>query len=107
MVTYVLIFMAAVFFATTLFLLVRFYFTDRRRMTSITEGRVLTAAERTVIERDLRKIKTDITATYTARGKDYQVHRTIEGSKATHFPPGRPINIRYNPGEPDMSEIML
>lgn len=107
MVNFILIFMGGVFLATLVFLLFRFYFTDRRRMTSYTEGRVLTADERVVIDKDMRRTETEIVASYTASGKDYQVRRVIEGAKAKLFPPGRPVQVRYNPGEPDMSELAL
>jgi hypothetical protein len=107
MIAYILIAMGVVFFTTTVVLLFRFYFTDRRRMTSMTDGRVLRAEERVVIERDLRKVMTEIVASYSARGKQYEVKRVIEGSKAKVFPPGRVVPVRYNPGEPDMAELAV
>src|SRR6476659_5055757 len=102
MITTILSVVGVVFFGTTVVLLFRFYFTDRRRMTSVTDGRVVRAEERVVVERDLRMVKTEVVAAYSARGKEYEVKRVIEGSKAKVFPPGKVVPVRYNPGEPDM-----
>jgi hypothetical protein len=107
MVTAILIFMGVVFFAVTVFLLFRFYFTDRRRMTSYTDGRVVRSDERVVVDERARRTETEIVAAYSASGKDYQVSRVIEGAKAKVFPVGRVVRVRYNPGEPDMSELAL
>jgi hypothetical protein len=107
MVTYILIFMGGVFIATAVVLLFKFYFTNRRRMTSMTDGRVIRSEERVVIEKDLRKTMTEIVASYQLRGKEYEVRRVIEGAKAKVFPPGRVVRVRYNPGEPDMSEVAI
>jgi hypothetical protein len=107
MVAYILIFMGVVFFATTVVLLFKFYFTNRRRMTSYTQGRVLTADERVVVDKDMRRTETEILAAYSASGKEFQVRRVIQGAKGKLFPPGRPVQVRYNPGEPDMSELAL
>ena len=107
MISYILVAMGVVFFGTTVVLLFRFYFTDRRRMTSVTDGRVVRAEEHVVVERDLRTVRTEIVAAYSARGKEYEVRRVIEGSKAKVFPAGRVVRVRYNPGEPDMAELAL
>jgi hypothetical protein len=107
MVTYILVFMGIVFACTLTVLLFRFYFTDRRRMTSMTEGHVVRVGERVEIEKGLRVTRTEIAAAYTARGQEYQVSRVIEGAKAKLFPVGRAVPVRYNPGEPDMSELAL
>ena len=107
MVTYIILTMGCVFLGTLVVLLFKFYFTDRRRMTSYTEGRVVTADERVVVDSDMRRTETEIVAAYNAMGKEYRVRRVIDGAKSKLFPPGRPVQIRYNPGEPDMSELAL
>jgi hypothetical protein len=107
MVVYVILFAGLVFFGTLVVLLFKFYFTNRRRMTSHTTGRVIRAEERVVVTNDTRRTETEIVASYTAWGRDYEVKRVIQGSKASIFPPGREVPVRYNPGEPDMSELAL
>jgi hypothetical protein len=107
MVTTILIFMGVVFFGTAILLLFKFYFTDRRRMTSYTDGRVIRSDERVVVDEAARRTETEIVAAYSASGKEYQVSRVIQGAKAKIFPVGQVVRVRYNPGEPDMAELAL
>ena len=107
MVTYILLFMGMVFFGTLTVVLFKFYFTDRRRMTSMTQGQVVDVAEETSVERGLRVVRTRVVATYQAQGQTYRVSRVIEGAKTRAFPVGRVVPVRYNPGEPEMSELAI
>lgn len=104
---YIIVFMAVVFLTTLAVVLTKFYFSDTRRMTSVTEGRVVSTEERVVIDRDVRRTETEVLASYTAWGKEFQVKRVLDGARGRLFPPGRVVRVRYNPGEPDMSQLMV
>jgi hypothetical protein len=105
--TYVLTFAAAVFAITTFFLLVKFYFTNDRRMTSTTTGTVVSAEERVIVDESQRRTETEIVAKYHAAGKEFEVKKVLEGQKGKLFPAGRGVEVRYHPGEPEMSRIVL
>jgi hypothetical protein len=104
---YVLIFAAVVFAVVTFVLLVKFYFTNDRRMTSTTSGTVVRAEERVQVNEVERRTETEIVAKYRAAGKEFEVKKVIEGQKAKLFPAGRAVQVRYHPGEPEMSRIVL
>ena len=95
-----------IFFAIFTVLLAKFYFTDASRMTSQTLGRVVSADEQ-AIDPAGRQRQTLLTVTYTAGGSDRQTTRTLDGPRASAFPPGRPLRVRYNPAHPDSAEVRL
>jgi hypothetical protein len=82
------------------------YFNNARRMTSITAGRIVRSEEREVLRKDTREFETDIVASYTAAGRQYEISRTLPGRLGKRFAQGAPINIRYNPAEPGMADLM-
>jgi len=82
------------------------YFNNARRMTSITAGRIVRSEEREVLRKDTREFETDIVASYTAAGREYQISRTLPGRLGKRFTQGAPINIRYNPAEQEMADLM-
>jgi len=83
------------------------YFNNSRRMTSITAGKIVRSEEREVMRKDAREFETDIVASYTASGKEYQITRTLPGRLSKRFGQGKTINIRYNPAEPDMADLAV
>ena len=99
---------AAVVFAIGLgILLAKFYLTDQRRMTSQTTGRVVSAAQRVIVDESARRTETEVVARFTAGGQEHEVRRVLKGERARQFPPGREIAIKYNPGEPWMADLMI
>jgi hypothetical protein len=96
----------AVVFALVLgLLLAKFYLTDTRRMTSYTKGTVVSADQRVVVTGNERRTETEVTARFTAGGREVELKRVLRGERAKHFPPGSPIPVRYNPGRPWMAQI--
>ena len=87
--------------------LARVYMTDRRRMTSRTNGRIVSASQRVIVDETARRTETEVVAQFTAGGREHQVRRVLAGERAGHFPPGREVPIRYNPGEPSMAELIM
>ena len=87
-------------------LLAKFYLTDRRRMTSYTQGKVTKVEQRTIVDDRQRRHETEVTATFTAMGTAIEVKRILPGQRAARYPVGAEIPIRYNPGEPWMAEII-
>jgi hypothetical protein len=98
---------ATVVFALLLgVLLSKFYLTDRRRMTSQTMARVVSAREKVVVDATARRTQTEVVARFMANGHEHEVRRVFQGERARQFPPGRQIPVRYNPGEPWMAEVI-
>ena len=95
-----------IFIVGVYFLLAKFYLTDQRRMTSYTQGKVTKSEQRTIVTETERRHETDVTATFTAMGKEFEVKRTMKGQRAARHPVGSEIPVRYNPGEPWMAEII-
>lgn len=83
----------------------RAYFSNGMRMSSNTEGEVVRAEERVMVDRGVRRVETLVVARFTAIGKDFEVQRVLQGAHAKRFPPGRSVHIRYNPGEPHMAVL--
>jgi hypothetical protein len=99
---------AIVVFAVVLWLLLaKFYLTDRRRMTSQTTGRVVSAEQRVIVDSTARRTQTEVVARFTAGGHEHEVRRVLQGERARQFPPGGEISIRYNPGRPWMAEVIV
>ena len=95
-----------VFLIFLYFMLAKFYLTDQRRMTSYTQGRVKQVEQRTIVTERERRHETEVVATFTAMGKEFEVKRILPGQKAAKHPVGSDIAVRYNPGEPWMAEII-
>ncbi len=83
----------------------KFYFTERMRMTSVTIGTVVSAEERVIVERDIRRVETQVLVRFLAGGKAFEVATVLRGARAAQLPAGHSVGVRYNPGHPQMAEI--
>jgi hypothetical protein len=81
------------------------YLTDTRRMTSHTNATVVSAEQRVIVTETERRTETEITARFTAAGREVELKRILRGERAKHFPPGSHVPVRYNPGRPWMAQI--
>jgi hypothetical protein len=88
-------------------ILVKLYFSNTRRMTSRTAGKVVRAEPRVTIANGRRTAETVLTVSYIVSGRELELTYVLEGERARHFPPGRPIQVRYNPAQPDMAGVVL
>ena len=86
-------------------LMAKVYLTDTRRMTSHTNATVVSAEQRVVVTDKERRTETEITARFTAAGREVELKRVLRGERAKHFPPGSAVPVRYNPGRPWMAQI--
>jgi hypothetical protein len=82
-----------------------FYFNDGRRMTSITQGRVLRSEERAIERFGAREMETEIVVSYQAAGRELEMTRLLRGAFGRRYAPGASINVRYNPAEPEMADV--
>jgi len=96
---------AVVFCVLLALLMAKLYLTDTRRMTSHTSATVVRAEQRVVVTDTERRTETEITARFTALGRDIELKRVLRGERAKHFPPGSQVPVRYNPGRPWMAQI--
>ena len=87
--------------------LVKLYFSNTRRMTSRVAGQIVRAEPRVTIAKGRRKAETVLTVGYVVSGRALEMTYVLEGERAQHFPPGRPIQVRYNPAQPDMAGVVL
>ena len=86
-------------------ILVKVYFSNTRRMTSRVAGTVVRAEPRVTIANGRRKAETVLIVRYIVSGKELELTHVLEGERAQHFPPGRPVQVRYNPAQPDMAGV--
>ncbi|MDB5331946.1 MAG: hypothetical protein JWP03_3097 [Phycisphaerales bacterium] len=77
------------------------------KMTSQTAGQVLRSENRVVRTETERREETVIICRYTVHGKEYEVERILRGRQAKRYPVGKQLTIRYNPAEPEMSDIAV
>jgi hypothetical protein len=87
--------------------LVKLYFANTRRMTSRVAGAVVRAEPRVTIVNDRRKAETVLTVKYVVGGRELELTHVLEGERAQHFPPGRPVTVRYNPAAPEMAAVVM
>jgi len=87
--------------------LVKMYFSDTRRMTSRVAGTVVRAEPRVTITNNRRKAETLLTVRYVVGGRELELAHVLEGERAQHFPPGRAVQIRYNPAAPEMAGVVM
>ncbi len=95
------------FFIAGAILLTCLYHRKEIKMTSTTTGQVISATQREIRTTDLRRDETIIVCSYSVAGHTYQLQHTLPGRKASRFPPGAPLTIRYNPTVPKMARIAL
>ena len=107
MMTFGFMLTAIAFIVVLTVMLAKVYLTDTRRMTSYTNGTVVSAEQRVVVTDNERRTETEITARFTAAGHEVELKRVVRGERAKHFPPGAPIPVRYNPGRPWMAQINI
>ena len=88
-------------------LMAKVYLTDTRRMTSHTNATVVSAEQRVIVTEKERRTDTEITARFTAAGREVELKRVLRGERAKHFPPGSAVPVRYNPGRPWMAQINI
>jgi hypothetical protein len=86
--------------------LIKLYFSDTRRMTSRVAGQVVRAEPRVTIVKDRRKAQTVLVVRYVVGGRELELTHVLDGERVQHFPPGRPVQVRYNPAEPEMASIV-
>ncbi len=86
--------------------LVKMYFSNTRRMTSRVAGQVVRHRARVTIANNRRKAETVLTVRYVVGGRELELTHVLEGERAQHYPPGRPVQIRYNPAQPEMAGVV-
>jgi len=87
--------------------LAKMYFSNTRRMTSRVGGQVVRAEPRVTIVNDRRNAETVLVVRYVVGGRELELAHVLEGERAQHFPPGRPVQVRYNPAEPEMAAVVM
>lgn len=97
----------AVMIAAASVILIKLYFSNTRRMTSRVTGQVVRAEPRVTIVKDRRKAETILTVRYVVSGRELNLVHVLEGERSQHFPPGRPVQVRYNPAQPDMAGVLM
>jgi hypothetical protein len=98
---------AVIFSILLAILMAKLYLTDRRRMTSQSNAKVVHAEQRVIVSDDERRTETEIVARFTAGGREVELKRVLRGERAKQFPLGREIPVRYNPGRPWMAELII
>jgi len=83
----------------------RFYFSNTRRMSSLTTGTVLRAEERVILRPNRRLTETEVVVGYHVGRKDYELRTICDGARAAQYPEGRQLRVRYNPGTPEMADL--
>jgi hypothetical protein len=83
------------------------YFRTSGRMTSSGTGVVISANEREITDSRGRRNETIVRCQFRLNNIDYEVEHAFRGNVAKHFPPGKSLPIRYNPGEPTMARIAV
>jgi hypothetical protein len=85
--------------------LIYFYWRKEMKMTSTTNGAVVSATSREIRDENGRRDETVVRAKYTVSGRDYEISHVFRGKIAERFPAGRAVPVRYNPSDPKMARI--
>ena len=77
------------------------------KLTSHADGVVISASEREIRDDTERREETVVVCGYSAKGKPYELQKVFRGRRASRFAVGMAVLVRYNPAQPQMSDITV
>lgn len=77
------------------------------KLTSSTTGQVIASEVREVRDSQQRREETVIRCRYEVAGRAFDVQRIVPGRYAAAYPVGLRLEVRYNPAEPSMAEVVV
>ena len=69
-------------------------------------GWVVSAEERVVVEEGRRRTETTVVVRYPVGQRELELSRVLHGARGKKMAPGTPVRVNYNPAEPEMAELI-